>query len=581
MGANTSKSLDKLTSEEIKNCNNYYDIRMDPNKKCCLTLKKQSERNQCVDVTRKTEAALREYSTFEDSKIQNSIITEAKNEIEGFIEGNNYNLIDDKKLYNNTVVSAIDAKENALKTKGYKELSTEKAFLTKLYSDVSRLLYDIIHNQTISSISSAADSSKSSVDSKNSAKYSQNQARRSQNLAKYSYNLKNQINKEKKEAEHLKGIILKNKLDAQEKADEVKKGVEKTAKEFEKDVEKTAMNFEKDIENTAKNARSLFTAALGETTGALPLASAKEMVLGVNVKSTLIDALDNIEPFNGSIKEGLTESQWVDIAGMSMAADRQGLLSDIENQVESNTSNYTAEILAQKDNIVSKIIFDYINNNDDGSNVQKVYEQLNQEKNDVIRNNQIKTYYNKTYTEYIFILKVIICLILILLPLIFLNKYEMINKNISLIIIISIIILGFLFICYRLYILHMKDNNNFDKIKIPYDRHHQKLIDTKKSKAKGSILKNLGVVCIGDECCDSSMVYDNLTNKCIMSENFGNYFESMQNINTKNVNIIEPYQDDNLKKTEHFISSNSNSLENAKNSMVNKSLLLSSRTRMV
>jgi hypothetical protein len=240
-------------------------------------------------------------------------------------------------------------------------------------------------------------------------------------------------------------------------------------------------------------------------------------------------------------------------------------------------ANYTrkSEILAQKNDIVNKVLMDFMIDSQNGSNIEKVYEQLKQENNDINRNNQIKTYYNKAYNEYIFILKVVICLIVLLLPIIFLNKYEIINQNISLILIFSIIIIGFLFIGYRLYLLYMKDDIDFNKIRIPYDRQANELIKQGKMKSKESIFKNLGVVCVGDECCDTSMVYDNLNNKCILSENFGGYFESLQN--KEGLNVIEPYG--NYATTETFVTNTVENLTSTKEGLLRESLLNSGNGR--
>ena len=235
---------------------------------------------------------------------------------------------------------------------------------------------------------------------------------------------------------------------------------------------------------------------------------------------------------------------------------------NINTEIKNNLNKKTSEIIAKENSIVSNILFDFMIDNQNGSNIEKVYEKLQQENNDINRNNQIKTYYNKTYNEYIFILKVVICLIVLLLPIIFLNKYEMINQDISLIIITSIIIFGVLFISYRLYLLYMRDNINFDKIKVPYDRQTNNLIKQGKMESKGSIFKNLGVVCVGDECCDTSMVYDNLNNKCVLSENFGNYFESLHNENKK-INIIEPYEIENFATIENVTSTKEELLRNS------------------
>ena len=252
--------------------------------------------------------------------------------------------------------------------------------------------------------------------------------------------------------------------------------------------------------------------------------------------------------------------------------DRKNLKDYLNSEVKNTNNNKISEILSQDNNIVNNILFDHIIDNENGSNIEKVYKNLDQENTDTMRKIQIKSYYNKAYNEYIFILKVIIFLIVLLLPIIFLNKYEFISNNITLTGLVFIITIGFLFVTYRMYLLHMKDDIDFDRINIPYDRQTKSLIEQGKMKSKGSILKNLGVVCIGDECCDASMVYDNLRNKCILSENFGGYFESIQNEENKKINLIEPY----IK--EGFVKSN---LKATKEELLTKSLAKSRMTRFI
>jgi hypothetical protein len=252
--------------------------------------------------------------------------------------------------------------------------------------------------------------------------------------------------------------------------------------------------------------------------------------------------------------------------------------ADINEQLRDASYKRTSEILAQDNKIIDNILMDYMIDNQHGSNIENVYENLKQESNDIKRDNQIKSYYNNTYNEYIFILKIVICLIILLLPIMFLNKYEMINQNISLILIFSIIVIGFMFICYRLYLLYMRDDIDFNKIRVPYDRQANELIKQGKMKSKGSIFKNLGVVCIGDECCDEGMVYDNLNNKCVLSENFGGYFESLQNNDKERLNVIEPYKCENSATTETFVTTEN--LTPIKEELLRESLLNSSNTRM-
>ena len=50
------------------------------------------------------------------------------------------------------------------------------------------------------------------------------------------------------------------------------------------------------------------------------------------------------------------------------------------------------------------------------------------------------------------------------------------------------------------------------------------------------------ITCIGDDCCDVSMVYDDLLNKCVLQENFADYFDNKNKESLKNKSsIIEPY----------------------------------------
>jgi len=86
----------------------------------------------------------------------------------------------------------------------------------------------------------------------------------------------------------------------------------------------------------------------------------------------------------------------------------------------------------------------------------------------------------------------------------------------------------------------MKDNIDFNKITIPFDRQNAKsMMETGRAYSIKNPLSGLGITCIGDDCCDTSMVYDNLHNKCVMSENFGNFFEK-QNANVAIGSIVYP-----------------------------------------
>ena len=72
---------------------------------------------------------------------------------------------------------------------------------------------------------------------------------------------------------------------------------------------------------------------------------------------------------------------------------------------------------------------------------------------------------------------------------------------------------------------------------------------------KYTVLNNLDNV-------DKLYIYDNLNNKCVLSENFGNYFESLHNENKK-INIIEPYEIENFATIENVTSTKEELLRNS------------------
>ena len=182
----------------------------------------------------------------------------------------------------------------------------------------------------------------------------------------------------------------------------------------------------------------------------------------------------------------------------------------------SENRNYLTELLAQKDQISNNILMDYLINEEagDGSNVRKVYQELDQKNKDNMRKIQINNYNMKSNVEYSYLLKIIIMLALIMIVFLFLAKKEVISMNLSLSIIIGISFLGFLYILYRLYLLYIRDENDFDKFKSGYDRQASELIKSGKLKNKTG-LSDLGITCIGSECCSDGMTYDATLHRCV------------------------------------------------------------------
>ena len=174
---------------------------------------------------------------------------------------------------------------------------------------------------------------------------------------------------------------------------------------------------------------------------------------------------------------------------------------------------YMTELLGKKDSVAADILMDYMVNDQEGSNVENVYEKVNQDNTDKLRKIQINDYTTKTYKEFILIIKVIILVVALLMAVVMLNKIEILGSATSLFLIGPIIVIGVLYIMYRLYLLNMKDNKNFDKDRIPWDREARKLVDDGKMSWKPNPF-GIGT-CVGKDCCNDDMVYDSTQHICI------------------------------------------------------------------
>ena len=114
----------------------------------------------------------------------------------------------------------------------------------------------------------------------------------------------------------------------------------------------------------------------------------------------------------------------------------------------------------------------------------------------------------------------------------------MIPDSITMFLIVAIIVVTIIYIFYKFSDIYMRDSADFDKMKIPYDRDASALQKQGLITKKKNLLTSLTLTCIGEDCCDGSMVYDYAKNKCIATENFGNFFD--KKINEIKTTIVEP-----------------------------------------
>jgi len=233
-----------------------------------------------------------------------------------------------------------------------------------------------------------------------------------------------------------------------------------------------------------------------------------------------------------------------------------------------------SELLTQKDTIANNILMDYMYTNEKGTTVNSVVNKLSQVNNDKKRKLEINTYYNKYREKYISILKVIVLACILLVPLVIANKNKVIPNIVFMFAAIIIIFFTIVFIFSSFADIYKRDNLDFDKIKVPYDREARLLEEEGAITRKTNPLTSLTLTCVGADCCDSTMSYDQAKNRCIetadsmATENFDNVFDSFASMN--NSTIVYPYN------TEGFINNTT-----TKNTLIQNSLSCSAPNEFI
>ena len=242
-------------------------------------------------------------------------------------------------------------------------------------------------------------------------------------------------------------------------------------------------------------------------------------------------------PIREPIREGLTPEQQAANLGFINAINRTNLnvlnaTNDILPQIDTleakETANAISEFIIKKDNIFTNVLTDYMLNDGKKNNFKDVYSKIDQQNAEKMRQIEINTYYDKAYKEYTDILKVIIFACIILVPIVIANKKFLLPNNVTNIMVVVIIFLTIIYTIYKLIDIHMRDNKDFDKIQIPYDREAAVLEKSGKITRKKNLLSTFANTCIGQDCCpDTSfgLIFDPVVNRCVVKDRFSNYFD--------------------------------------------------------
>jgi hypothetical protein len=291
-----------------------------------------------------------------------------------------------------------------------------------------------------------------------------------------------------------------------------------------------------DISNELVQAKNLMDGTAKALRGANSTAGSENIIQVIRPKKAAETSTTGSQGF-ANINEGFEDYT-------SYTPEELRRYALVQSYVERENTSRTrmlqaSELLAQKESVANNIVMDYMYANEKGTTVSTIMDRISQLNNDKKRKLEINTYYNKAREQYIRILMVIVIACIIIVPLVIANKNNSISHLTFMVLTVTIIFFTIIFIFYNFTDIYMRDDIDFDKINIPYDRTATTLEKDGSLIRKKNPLTSLTLTCIGQDCCDGSMVYDYARNKCIATENFGNMFEKFNAINNTS-SIVYP-----------------------------------------
>ena len=240
---------------------------------------------------------------------------------------------------------------------------------------------------------------------------------------------------------------------------------------------------------------------------------------------------DYISNMREGFREGATNNSFIQATETNLDeanATIVALRTNIQDIKSGQISDAISEYAIKKDNLFTNVLTDYMLNNEKQNKFDDIYKKINQQNTDKMRKIEINTYYDKAYKEYINILQIIIFACVILVPIVIANKNSLLPNNITNILVVSIIFLTIIYIISKFMDIYMRDNKDFDKIQIPYDREAAKLQESGKITRKNNLLSTFALTCIGADCCPGTtgaLIYDATKNRCVAKETFSDYFD--------------------------------------------------------
>lgn len=187
-----------------------------------------------------------------------------------------------------------------------------------------------------------------------------------------------------------------------------------------------------------------------------------------------------------------------------------------------------------------------------------LYDNIDQKKNNTLRQIEINNYYSLKKTELIDILKTIIIGSIIIIAIFIINKFNIIPDSIKSLLSITLITIITIISIIKYYNINNKDPRNFNNIIIPFDAENQRLEDSGKSSNITDILDKEfhgGLGCYNQSCCTGNMKFDSNKKKCVITgesldtpkddleKDIGSKIDFVSSVNKLDSNIKQSYKE--------------------------------------
>lgn len=259
--------------------------------------------------------------------------------------------------------------------------------------------------------------------------------------------------------------------------------------------------------------------------------------LSVEALQDVGETLKDLNQMNKTLTQNLA-SQASRLSPSDITNYQDALSANVETQnkamaaAASQGMNLGNNLRAASNNLVNQMMITDILQ-DEVKNSELAYEALKQNNVDKLRMIDINTYYTEKYRAQTDLMKLIIYFAIPLLLLTILANKGIISNNIAYGIGGVILLIGVVMIIMKVYDLNNRDNMNFREINVGYNE--QEIKDKEKGQADPLDLggefsgmgedalkqleKELGVDCIGEDCCDPpTTIWNKKYGRCIIPD---------------------------------------------------------------